>query len=557
MKITLFRCIAFTAVISLVIIATTPAGDRPAPGAKIGRSPVLATQGIVATSQPLAAAAGLRLLQEGGNAIDAAVATAAVLNVVEPMMCGIGGDLFALVYHAESEKLYGLNATGRAGSRSSAAKLREQGLTHMPGSGIISVTVPGALDGWEQLRSRFGTRPLAELLEPAIRYAEEGFPVSQIIATGWQFSEEKLLRQPDAADTYLIEGRAPRHGEIFRSPDLAKTFRKIAAEGPDVFYRGEIARAIADFVLSEGGSVTYEDLANHRSDWVDPISTSYHDFTVYQMPPNSQGFVALEMLNILEGYDLENLGHNSSEYLHLLIEAKKLAFADRDAYLADPEKSPVPVEKLLSKEYAKTRRALIDRDRIASEVAPGLDDQTETVYLTVVDKDRNAVSLIYSVFSNFGSGRVVPGTGIALQNRGTGFSLVPGHPNELAPGKRALHTNMPGMVFKEGRPWMSYGVMGGNMQPQGHTQVLLNMFEFGMNVQEAGEAPRFRHLTGRNVALESGVDIEVLQELIKKGHQPMTRMGVYGGYQAIRIDWETGVLIGGSDPRKDGAAVGY
>ena len=557
MKITLFRCIAFTAVISLVIIATTPAGDRPAPGAKIGRSPVLATQGIVATSQPLAAAAGLRVLQEGGNAIDAAVATAAVLNVVEPMMCGIGGDLFALVYHAESEKLYGLNATGHAGSRSSAAKLREQGLTHMPGSGIISVTVPGALDGWEQLRSRFGTRPLAELLEPAIRYAEEGFPVSQIIATGWQFSEEKLMRQPDAADTYLIEGRAPRHGEIFRSPDLAKTFRKIAAEGPDVFYRGEIARAIADFVLSEGGSVTYEDLANHRSDWVDPISTSYHDFTVYQMPPNSQGFVALEMLNILEGYDLENLGHNSSEYLHLLIEAKKLAFADRDAYLADPEKSPVPIEKLLSKEYAKTRRALIDRDRIASEVAPGLDDQTETVYLTVVDKDSNAVSLIYSVFSNFGSGRVVPGTGIALQNRGTGFSLVPGHPNELAPGKRALHTNMPGMVFKEGRPWMSYGVMGGNMQPQGHTQVLLNMFEFGMNVQEAGEAPRFRHLTGRNVALESGVDIEVLQELIKKGHQPMTRMGVYGGYQAIRIDWETGVLIGGSDPRKDGAAVGY
>jgi gamma-glutamyltranspeptidase/glutathione hydrolase len=557
MKITLFRCIAQIAVVCLATTAVTKAGDRPAPGAKIGRSPVLATQGMVAASQPLAAAAGLRVLQEGGNAIDAAITTAAVLNVVEPMMCGIGGDLFALVYHAESEKLYGLNATGRAGSLSSATKLREQGLTHMPSSGILSVTVPGALDGWEQLRSRFGTRPLAELLEPAIHYAEEGFPVSQIIATDWQFSVAKLRRHPDSADTYLIDGRAPRHGEIFRSPDLAKTFRKIAEEGPDVFYKGEIARAIADFVLSEGGSVTYEDLTNHRSDWVDPISTSYRDFTVYQIPPNSQGFVALEMLNILEGYDLGKLGHNSSDYLHLLIEAKKLAFADREAYLADPEKSPVPVEKLLSKEYAKARRALIDPDRIAREVAPGLADQTETVYLTVVDKNRNAVSLIYSVFSDFGSGRVVPGTGIALQNRGTGFSLEPGHPNELAPGKRALHTNMPGMVFKEGKPWMSYGVMGGSMQPQGHTQVLLNMIEFGMNVQEAGEAPRFRHFAGRDVGFESGIDIEVLQELIQKGHRPLTRMGVYGGYQAIRIDWERGVLIGGSDPRKDGAAMGY
>jgi gamma-glutamyltranspeptidase/glutathione hydrolase len=338
---------------------------------------------------------------------------------------------------------------------------------------------------------------------------------------------------------------------------LAKTFRLIAEKGPDVFYRGEMARAISDFIQAEGGFVTYEDLANHHSDWVEPISTTYRDVTVYQIPPNSQGFVALQMLNILEGYALAELGHNSADYLHLLIEAKKLAFSDRDNYLADPEKVRIPLETLLSKEYAAERRGLIDSDRAASDVRPGLIDQTETVYLTVVDQDRNAVSLIYSVFDDFGSGRVVPGTGIALQNRGTGFSLEPGHPNEIAAGKRALHTNMPGMVFKNGKPWISYGVMGGNMQPQGHTQVLLNMIEFGMNVQEAGEMPRFRHFSDRYVAFESGVGIEVLQELIQKGHRPMTSMGVYGGYQAILIDWENGVLMGGSDPRKDGAALGY
>ena len=538
------------------------AQDRPAPGAKLGRSPILATRGMVATSQPLAAAAGLRVLQEGGNAIDAAIATAAVLNVVEPMMCGIGGDLFALVFYHESgdnesAKLYGLNATGRAGSKSSAEWMRSEGYERMPGSSIYAVTVPGAVDGWDQLLARFGSRSFADLLEPAIYYAEHGFPVSQIIATDWQGLEGKLARHPATAATYLVDSRAPRHGEIFKSPDLAQTFRQLADEGPEAFYQGSIARSIVDFIESEGGFVTYEDMANHRSDWVEPISTTYKDVTVYQIPPNSQGYVALEMLNILEAFDLKSLGHNSAEYLHLLIEAKKIAFADRNAYLADPDKVNVPLDKLISKEYAAERRRLIDHDRAASEVEPADIDPTETVYLTVVDADRNVVSLIYSVFGSFGSGLVVPGTGIALQNRGTGFSLKPGHPNELAPGKRALHTNMPGMVFKDGRPWISYGVMGGDMQPQGHTQVLLNMLEFGMNVQEAGEAPRFRHVSGRNVAFESGVGIDVLQELIRKGHRPMTRMGAYGGYQAIMIDWEQGVLMGGSDVRKDGAAVGY
>jgi gamma-glutamyltranspeptidase/glutathione hydrolase len=541
----------------LIALALSMASDRPAPDAKLGRSPVLATRGMVATSQPLAAVAGLRVLQEGGNAIDAAIATAAVLNVVEPMMAGIGGDLFALVYDADSQKLYGLNATGRAGALASAQKLRERGLERIPYDDILSVTVPGALDGWEMLQSRFGSRPLAELLEPAIFYAESGFPVSEIIATDWELSVPKLKRHPDSASTYLVDGRAPRHGEIFKSPDLGRTFRLIAEKGPDVFYRGELARRIVDFVQAEGGFLTYEDLANHHGDWVEPISTPYRDATVYQIPPNSQGFVALEMLNILEGFDLQKLGHNSAEYFHRMIEAKKLAFADRDRYLADPEKVLVPLEKLISKEYAAERRRLIDSERAATEVAPGLIDSTETVYLTVVDEKRNVVSFIYSVFDDFGSGRVVPGTGIALQNRGAGFSLESGHPNEMAPGKRALHTNMPGMVFKNGKPWISYGVMGGDMQPQGHAQVLSNIIDFGMNVQQAGEAPRFRHFSEGAVAFESGVDIDVLQALIQKGHRPMIRMAVYGGYQAIEIDWENGVLIGGSDPRKDGCALGY
>ena len=544
--------------LTLSLFASTAfAGNRPAKGATLGRSPVLATHGMVATSQPLAAAAGLRVLQNGGNAIDAAIATAAVLNVVEPMMCGIGGDLFALVYHAESQKLYGLNGTGRAGALASAERMREDGYERMPGSGIYAVTVPGALDGWEQLRSRFGSRSLAELLEPAIDYAENGFPVSQIIATDWKAVEEKLARHPATAANYLIDGRAPRHGELFKSPDLAKTFRIIADEGPDAFYRGTIARKIAAFIASEGGFVTYEDMADHTSTWVDPISTTYKDATIYQIPPNSQGYVALEMLNILEGFDVASLGHNSAEYLHLLIEAKKLAFADRNAYLADPEKADVPLDKLLSKQYAAERGKLIDRERAAGEVRPGMIDPTETVYLTVVDEDRNVVSLIYSVFSAFGSGLIVPGTGITLQNRGTGFSLEPGHPNELAPKKRALHTNMPGMVFKDRKPWLSYGVMGGDMQPQGHTQVLLNMIVFGMNVQEAGEMARFRHFSDRAVGFESGIGIDVLQALIEKGHRPRIAMGAYGGYQAIMIDWEQGVLLGGSDVRKDGAAMGY
>ena len=531
--------------------------DRPAPGVTTGRSPVLASNGVVATSQPLAATAGLRVLQNGGNAVDAAIATAAVLNVVEPMMCGIGGDLFALVWDAETQRLYGLNATGKSGSLANAEKIRQAGHERMPGSGPLAVTVPGALDGWHELAERFGTVPFSELLEPAIGYAERGFPVSQVIAEQWREAEGMLSRHPATAANYLVEGRAPRHGEVFKSPDLARTFRTIADEGPETFYRGSIARKIVEFLSSEGGLITLEDMSTHDSDWVEPISSSYRGHEVYEIPPNSSGFVALSMLNILEGFDIGSMDHNSAEYLHLLIETKKLAFADRDAYLGDPQHSRIPLERLISKEYAAERRALIDPDEAARTVRPGMEDPTETVYLTVVDQQRNVVSFIYSIFGSFGSGLVVPGTGITLQNRGTGFSLEAGHPNEIGPNKRALHTNMPAMVFKDGRPWLSFGVMGGAMQPQGHTQILLNIIDFGMNVQQAGEMSRFRHFDGRNVGLESGVSPEALRGLLQRGHRPVTRTGAYGGYQAIMIDWDSGVLLAGSDPRKDGAAVGY
>ncbi len=552
------RALLMTVSMLTASLAAAGQGDRPATDTALGRSPVLARNGMIATSQPLASAAGLRVLMEGGNAVDAGIAAAAVLNVVEPMMCGIGGDLFALYWEAETETLHALNATGRAGARADAAKLRADGLSRMPGWGPHAVTVPGALDGWDELVTRFGTRPLADLLQPAIRHAEEGFPVSEIISVQWKGAEDHLRRHPAAAEAWLVDGeRAPEHGEVFRAPELGATFRKIAEQGPDVFYRGEIADRIHEFMEAEGGFVTREDLAAHDSAWVEPIATTYRGVEVFQVPPNSQGFVALEMLNILEGYDdLAALGHNSAAYLHRLIEAKKLAFADRDAYLGDPETMRVPVETLISKDYAAERRALLSLERAAREIAPGMTDDGDTIYLTVVDEDRNALSLIYSIFGSFGSGLVVPETGIVLQNRGTGFSLEEGHPNELAPGKLALHTNMPGMAFRDGKPWVTYGVMGGDMQPQGHTQVLLNLVDFGMHIQKAGEMARFRH-SGSGVGIESGVDADTRAALTRMGHTVMTRFGAYGGYQAIMIDWERGVLMGGSDVRKDGAAMGY
>ncbi|MEW5979140.1 MAG: gamma-glutamyltransferase [Acidobacteriota bacterium] len=543
-------------VLLLVMGGDLMPADRPAGALHQTRSAVLAQNGLVSTSQPLAAQAGLQILMQGGNAIDAAVATAAVLNVVEPMSTGIGGDMFAMVYWSKTGELVGLNGSGRSGYQASIDFFRQKGMSSIPMTGIYSISVPGAVDGWETLLKKYGTMSLAEVLHPAIEYAEQGFPVSEVIADSWSESVAKLQGNLDAARTYLIGGRPPQVGEIFKQPNLAATFRMIAAGGSHAFYRGDIARDIVASLQDLGGQLTLKDFADHHSTWVRPVSATYRGVRLYELPPNGQGIAALQMLNILEGFDLKALGHNSAAFLHLLIEAKKLAFADRDAYYADPDKVDVPVDKLISREYAAQRRKLIDPNRAASSVSPGLLEQGDTVYLTVVDKDRNCVSFINSLFHGFGSGVVAGNTGVCLQNRGALFSLDPKHPNRLEPHKRPFHTIIPAMAFKDEKPWLVFGVMGGDMQPQGHVQVLVNLVDFGMNVQLAGEAPRFRHFE-EGIALESGIGETVRRELVSKGHRIVPGSGGFGGYQAILIDPTSGVLMAGSDPRKDGCAVGW
>ena len=531
--------------------------SRPARSPHSSRSEVIAPTGMVAASQPLAAQVGLDILKAGGNAIDAAVAVNAMLGLVEPNMNGAGGDLFAIVWDASTEQLYGLNATGRAPYEINRQVFARQGLDRIPGAGPLTWTVPGAVDGWDQLLERFGTMDFADVLAPAIRYARQGFPVSEIIQRQWVASESSLARWPDSAKTYLPNGRAPRVGEVFKNPGLANTYEAIAEGGRDAFYRGSIARRVVAFSEANGGYFTMRDFEDHTSSWVDPVTTNYRGYDVWEMPPNSSGIIALMMLNIMEGYDIASMGHNTAETLHVITEAKKLSFADRDTFVADADANRLPVNELISKAYAAARRALIDPARALSDVSAGdPSEHSETVYLTVVDKDRNAVSLIESIFSNFGSG-VVPGDlGFALQNRGTGFSLVDGHLNSLEPHKRSLHTNMPGFVTKDGRPLMPFGVMGGNMQPQGHVQVLSNIIDHGMTLQEAGDAARLRHQRG--VFVEPGISDDVIAELERLGHDVRRAGGGgMGGYQAIMIHPETGMLHGGTDPRKDGQAIGY
>jgi gamma-glutamyltranspeptidase/glutathione hydrolase len=541
----------------LLVGAIVVAGhDRNARSVKGTRSPVLARNGMVATSQPLATAAGLRILQQGGNAIDAAIAAAAVLNVVEPHMTGIGGDAFAIVYWSKSGELVGLNASGRAPAAMTLDYMKKKGYTSMPDSGPDTITVPGAFDGWFSLHEKFGKLKLADVLAPAIDYAENGFPVSEIISNQWEANAGRLMRDEWAKKTFLPEGHPLRHGEIFYNKNLAATFRKLAAGGRDAYYKGEIAEKIVKAIRDKGGVMTMEDLANHRSEWVKPISINYKGYDLYELPPNGQGMAALQMLNIVEGFDLKSLGHNSAEYLHLLVEAKKLAFADRARYIADPDFAKIPIEKLLSKSYAAERRKLIDRNRAQEEYEPGNAEQTDTIYLTVVDRDHNAVSFINSLFDLFGSGIVAGDTGICLHDRGAGFSLNPASWNRVEGRKRPMHTIIPAFVMKDGKPFWSYGVMGGDNQPQAHAQVFLNMIEFGMNVQEAGEAPRFRH-TGGRLGLESGIGADVRRLLTIKGHTVVNMIDAYGGYQGILIDQKTGVLMGGSDPRKDGCAMGW
>ena len=547
---------------------------RPARAQRGSRSEVIAPYGMVAASQPLAAQVGIDILKAGGNAIDAAVAVNAMLGLVEPHMNGIGGDMFAIVWHAETEQLYALNATGRSGRAFTRGLLEQRGLERNPAAGPLSWMVPGAVDGWAELLERFGTLGFEEVLAPAIAYARDGFPVTDIISGDWRAAEEALARWPDSAATYLPEGRAPGAGEVFRNPNLARSYELIAQNGRDGFYEGAIAERIVTWGQENGAVLTMQDFAEHSSTWVDPVSTSYRGYDVWQLPPNSHGITALMMLNIMEQFDITSMGQNSADALHVMVEAKKLAFADRGEYVADPEFATLPVEYLISKEYGAQRAALIDMQRALTEVSPfraTMDDPLEhgdTVYFTVVDKDRNAISMIESIFSAFGS-KIVPGdVGFAMQNRASGFSMEPGHLNEIGPQRRSLHTNMPGMVTKDGNVWLSYGVMGGNMQPQGHAQVLSNIIDFGMNLQEAGDSARFRHspdssagvarARGGTIAVEWGVPQEVIVDLEGRGHQTSRAGGgVMGGYQAILINALTGMLHGGSDPRKDGMAIGY
>ena len=547
-----------------------PAGDRPAGNSRGTRSVVMARNGAIATSQPLATAAGLRVLQSGGNAIDAAVTAAAVLSVVEPTMNGAGGDLFAIVYSAKDKKVYGLNASGRAGSLATPEEFKKRNVQRIPLRGELSVSVPGVVDGWNELLSKHGTRTLAQALEPAIKYARDGYGVSEIIAGQWKDVEGMLARDPNAAKTFLINGKAPAPGDVFKNPALANSLEQIAKGGRDVFYKGAIAKAIADEMEKRHGLITLKDLADHHADWIDPVSTTYRGYQVLELPPNTQGLAALEMLNIMEGFDLKSMGWGSAAYLHTLVEAKRIAFADRGAWLGDPASTPPKaIEKMLSKEYAAERRKEINADKAAERYAPfvldgrstpqGLDEpigRGDTVYLTAADSEGNVISLIQSLYETFGSGIVAGDTGIMLHNRGNLFTLAAGHPNQIAPGKRPFHTLIPAMVMKDGAPWVSFGVMGGDMQAQGHAQVLANLIDFGMNIQEAGEAPRFRD-SGNGLALESPFSADARAGLTSRGHKLITSNGVWGGFQGILIDPKTKVMQAGSDPRKDGMAAGW
>ena len=529
---------------------------------KAGRSIVRSKHGMVASSQPLASQVGLAVLKRGGNAVDAAIAMAAMLNVTEPMMTGIGGDAFMLVYWSRTKELKGLNASGRAPKALTLDYFAKKKITKMPEFGMGSITVPGAFDGWVTLLDKYGTMKLADLLRPAIDTAEDGFPVMEKAAEDWNAEVKKLRQTPAAAANYLIDGRAPRPGEIFRQPNLARTFRALATGGRDAFYKGEIAKAIADYCEKNGGFISLADLAAQKSEWVEPISTNYRGYTVYELPPNGQGLTALLTLNILEGFDLKALSAQPDRYYHTLIEATKLAFADRNRYIADPAFAKVPVTELLSKDYAAKRRALIDPNKALDSPPPGaLNVGSDTTYFTVVDKDGNAVSFINSLFDAFGSGIVAGDTGIVLQNRGSSFSLDPTHPNHLEPGKRPFHTLIPAMVFKDDKPFMSFGVMGGGIQPQGHVQVLVNLIDLGMSLQQAIEAPRYRYMAGKEVLLEDEIPATVIAQLIAMGHVRAAPPGVLrssmGGGQAIMIDPVNGTLMGASDSRKDGLAIGY
>ena len=545
--------------------------DRPGNFPHQSRSMILAKHGIVATSHPLASQAGLAILKRGGNAIDAAIAANAMQGVVEPMSCGIGGDLFCIYWDNKTQTLYGLNASGRSPFNLNRDVFADQGMDEIPEFGPLSWSVPGCVSGWDELRERFGTMTFAETLAPSIQTAEEGFPVTEVISTFWKAKEQLLSEYPDSVQTFLVDGRAPGVGEVFKNPNLANTYRRIAEGGAAEFYQGSIADEIVAYSEANGGYFTKRDFAEHTADWVEPVTTSYRGYDVWELPPNGQGIAALQILNILEGYDIQSMGRNTAELWHTYTEAKKLAYADRAKFYSDPEFNDLPISELISKEYAAERRKLIDPNKALVDVPPGDPklQEGDTIYLTVVDKDRNCCSLIQSNFNGFGS-QMVPGRlGFALQDRGNLFSLDPDHFNTLEPHKRPFHTIIPAMVTKDNKPVFCFGVMGGDMQPQGHTQVLMNIIDFCLNVQQAGDAARVRHRGsaqptgaaeqegGGLLTVERGVPMAVRRALREKGHRVELGSGGFGGYQGIWIDWENGVLQGATEARTDGCAVGY
>ncbi len=547
-----------------------PAADRTEGEMFATRSVVHARHGMVAAAHPLAVQIGIDLLKQGASAVDAAIGVNAVLGFLEPTANGIGGDLFAIVWDAKSRKLYGLNASGRSPKRLTADLVEADEDGQIPFYSPFSWSVPGTVDGWFELHGKFGRLPMAKILAPAIRAAREGEPVPQIIAAGWARSVRVFRDMPGFAEVFLPGGKPPRDGEVFRNPALARALETIAAGGRDAYYRGPIAESIVKFSDEHGGFFSLEDFTEHHSDWVEPISTTYRGTTLYELPPNGQGLAALQMLNILEGYDLKGMGRDSAEFWHTLVEAKKLAFEDRARFYADPAFNDLPIAGLLSKEYARERATLIDPGRAARRYEAGNPrlGHGDTTYLTTADAEGNMVSLIQSNYTGFGSGYVVAEWGFGIQNRGGLFNLDPDHPNALEPGKRPFHTIIPAFAMRDGEPWLAFGVMGGDMQPQGHVQILINLIDFGMNLQEAGDAPRFYHggsseptgtvmTTGGILSLEEGISDVVRRGLVKRGHHLAQTVGLYGGYQAIARDPETGVYSGASESRKDGCAMGY
>ena len=530
------------------------------------RSEVIGQHGMIATSHPLATQIGLDILKKGGTAIDAAISANIALGLMEPTGNGIGGDLFAIVWDAKDKKLYGLNASGPAPKSISLDYFKEQNLKKIPSYGPLPVTVPGAVDGWVKLHERFGNQEFKSLFEPTISYARDGFPVTETIAYYLSVSKDRYIKYPNFSEVWIKNGTTPKKGNIFKNPQLAKTLEIIAEDGRAGFYEGEIAKTIVDFIQSEGGFLSYEDLSEFHSEWVQPVSTNYRGYDIWELPPNGQGIAALQILNILENYDLKKMGLFSAEYIHLFVEAKKLAFSDRAKYYADPNFVDIPVSKLISKSYAKERSSLIDLKKPALVDEPGVMKNGDTIYLTASDQYGNMISLIQSNYRGMGSGMMPPGLGFMLQDRGELFSLKEGHLNVLEGGKRPFHTIIPAFVTKDNKPFLSFGVMGGATQPQAHAQIMINLLDFGLNLQEAGDAPRIVHsgssqptdevmIDGGTLSIEMGFGNEIEQALKKIGHNMKYEKGIFGGYQAIML--KDGVYFGASESRKDGQAAGY